>query len=247
MKPLALVLGLGVLGALAPNAHAAIAISYELNGGAAVTCASNGTSSTPIACPNVTPTPGLTILTLSATSNSPGTPSLSQQFNANLLIRNNTASTQTLDLYFSAQDFMFPTTPPPATYLTNISVTTTTGTGTAALTSCLDTAPGGNVLAVSAGTFATACTGGNSISQTNTTINYAPGALSNDLVSSVASLGTPFSMSQRVTLVLGAGSNINVITSAALTPTPEPASVALFGTLLFGTAIGLRKRFTRNQ
>jgi hypothetical protein len=245
MKTLAVVLGLGITCALAPSAHASIAISYSLNGGAEVTCASNPVSSTPISCPGLA-VGGLTILNVSATSNSPGTPSLSQQFNANLLIQNTTGATQTLDLYFSAQDFLFPTTPPPAEYLTSLSVTTTTGTGTATLQSCLDAAPGGNVLAVSAATFTTACTGGNSISQTNPLINYGPGANSNDVITSVASLGVPFSMSQRVTLVLGSASNINVITSAALTPVPEPASVMFLGTALIGVGTLLRKRVRRS-
>jgi len=245
MKTLTVILGFGVLGALAPTAHAAIAISYSLNGGAAVTCASLAASTGPISCPGLSPTAGLSILQVGAVSNSPGTPALSQQFNANLQIINTSGASQTLTLWFSAQDFTLPATPPAATYLTNVSTTTTTGTGTVALQSCLDGAPAGNVLAISAATFSTACTGANSVSQTNPIINYTAGAQSNDVFGS-ATIGVPFSMSQQVTLVLGNGTNLNVITSASLTTVPEPASVALLGTLLFGTAIGLRKRFNHS-
>jgi hypothetical protein len=246
MKTLATILGAGAfLLMTASQAHADIAITYQVSPNPPVTCAQNGVSSTPISCAAVSPVAGLTILQLGATSNSPGTPGLSQQFNSNLQIINNTGAEQTLDVYFSAQDFLFPTTPPPATYLTSLGVTTTTGIGSASLQSCLDGAPGGNVLAVDAATFTTACTGANSVSQTNATINYAPGGLSNDNVSTTL-LSPTFSMSQRLTLVLGAGSNINVITSAALTPVPEPASIALFGTLLAISGAAMRRRFNRS-
>jgi hypothetical protein len=250
MKHLVGLFGAGalLLLAAAPNAHAAIAISYSINGGASVTCATDPVSSASILCASALGNPvntgigGFSVSVLSATSNSPGTPGLSQQFNSNLIISNNSGATQTIDIFFSSQDFNQPTTPPDVKYLTNISTTVTSGTGTAALESCLGAANG---LATSFATFNSTCTSPGSIAQNNTPINYVAGAQSNDVISQLSSLPIPFSMNQKVTITLNNGSNLNVITSAALTPVPEPASIALFGSILAISGFAMRKRFNR--
>jgi hypothetical protein len=58
-------------------------------------------------------------------------------------------------------------------------------------------------------------------------------------------LGSPYALAEHITLALGAGSNLNVITSTVLTAVPEPMSIALFGGVVLLTSGLIRRK--RNQ
>jgi len=236
MKKLASLLGvLGIVAAV-PMAHAAIQISYSINGGPATTCATNPTSSGPAVCNNVSGG-GAIIQVLAASSNSPGTPALAQQFGSTLFIH--TTSAVNITVWISSQDFTAPITPPDITYASSLSTTSTTGTGKVGLTSCVDTANG---LTPPSTAF---CSSPASM-LTNNTETYNKASSTSDTVNTmISSLSGPYALAQVITMALGAGSNLNVITSQALTPVPEPASVALLGGVVLFAASVIRRKVRR--
>lgn len=161
--------GVGLLGAFllasyVPTAKGALQISYEevspTPTGPAI--CGTGPDTGPVVC--AATTPGVTINVLSASSNSPGTSALAQQFGSTLQIT--TTADVTLHVWFAAQNFVAPTTPPNINYASSLSLTSTTGTGTVGLESCVD---GANGLAPPApGVFCSAP----EATITNTTLSY---------------------------------------------------------------------------
>lgn len=236
MKQFATCLGVGLLTIIAPVAQGALQISYSVNGGAAVTCAFAALSSGPAVCPAFGSGP-VSVSIASATSNSPGTATFAQEASATLLITSTDAAT--LRIWVASQDFTAPITPPEILFTSNLSTTSTSGSGTANLTSCVDT---GNGLVPPLDTF---CSPG--ISLTNAAQAFAaPTATSGSTTTIIGSLGSPYSLSQQITIALNAGTNVNVITSIVLASVPEPASIALFGGVLLFTGVALRRRFSQS-
>lgn len=215
-----------------PSAKGALQLSYQITGGVATVCGS-GADTGPVTC-SFTEN-GVAVDVFAGRSNSPGTPGLAQEFGTTLEIRNESGADRTLTLWIAAQNFTAPTTPPGITFASSLSATQTLGSSTSNLTSCVDT---GNDLAPPTDSF---CSAGYSI--TNTPVSLT-GTFSGANTSStfIGSLGSPYSLSQQITVVLAAGTNMNVNTSNILTPIPEPASVALFGSLLVATGLALRKK-----
>jgi hypothetical protein len=235
MKKLASLLGvLGIVAAV-PMARAAIQISYAINGGPPTVCANNPVSSGPTTCS--VSGGGANIQVLSASSNSPGTPALAQQFGSTLFIT--TTSAVNITVWMSSQDFTAPITPPDITYVSSLSTTSTTGTGKVDLTSCVDTANG-----LTPPTTAFCSTPASTL--TNNTETYNGASSTSDTVNTtISSLSGTYALAQVITMALGAGSNLNVITSQALTPVPEPASVALIGGVVLFAASVIRRKVRR--
>ena len=78
MNKLTVFLAALAAGCVAPMANAAIQISYNVGANAPVVCGNNPVSSGPATC-NAVSSGGVTILNISASSNSPGTAALAQQ------------------------------------------------------------------------------------------------------------------------------------------------------------------------
>ena len=172
----------------------------------------------------------------------PGGPAESHEFGSTLQITNSSSSTVLVTLWLAAQNFTFPTVPPGTiAYDSEVALTSTTGTGTVALMSCVDTT---NSLAPPTTAF---CAAGPSL--TNVPQSYSgAGSKQNTVASSITSLSAPFSLSQEITLSLGGNSSLNFSTSQVLTPIPEPASIALLGgVMLFITVRGNLVRRKHNQ
>jgi hypothetical protein len=235
MKNLATFLGGFVLVSCAQLAHGAIQISYSINGAAPVVCVNSAVSAGPISCNSISGS-GVTVNFITASSNSPGTANLSQTFGSTLQISNGAAAT--LDVWLSSQDFSQPVTPPALTFAGSLSTTSTTGIGTVDASHCLDT---NNGLTPPTTAF---CGAGPLLNNTQEAYN---GASSDSQTAKMAinSLTAPFAMSEHIHIVLGANSNLNVITSSVLTPVPEPMSVALFGGVILLTSGLIRRK--RNQ
>jgi hypothetical protein len=232
MKKFATFALLALLVAAAPSAYAALQISYVVDGlpAAATIC---GTSS----CGSVS-VDNLSVLSIGLTSNSPGGPLDAEVFGATLQLKSTAGDDHIIDIWFAAQDFSFPTAPPAVDFISNNSLTFTSGSGSVQLTSCVDTSNG---LTPPTNSF---CSAGTAL--TNNTLAYSGGGVAADSVhTQIGSLGTPYSLSQHLTIDMKAGSTINLITSASLTPTPEPASIVLLGTMLLGVTALVRKKFKR--
>ena len=212
-------------------AQGAMQLSYSINGGATITCAVDPISSGPAACVGPIVDQGVTINVFASGTNSPGTPNIANQLTTSLSLRSTTSAI--VEFWASSQDFTQPTAPPTLDYFSNLSTTSVLGSGTADLTSCLDT---GNNLAPPF------CTAGFSL--TNVQQNWiAPTATSGTVSTTVANLSGPYSLSQHITIALNADSQMNVIASQVLTsPIPEPMSIVLLGTALIGLAVSFRRK-----
>lgn len=226
-------LGAILVAVCAPLAHAAIQITYSIDGGAAVTC-TNASSAGPVTCPSVILAP-ISLTLLSASSNSPGTPSLAKTLGTTLEISNIDllGATHTLGISIAAQGFTGPITPPSITFMSHIGGTVLTASSGSLLDfrSCVD--PSNSL---------TACAGGSIVSDIGAPGIATAASFSDDKVGSIASLASGYSISQILHLTLGGGADLNLSTSTTLAPVPEPMSIVLFGAVLVVTSQIRRKR-----
>jgi hypothetical protein len=190
----------------------------------------------PVICPLILAS-GVSVSGFTGDSNSPGGPLDAEEFGSTLHIINASSLTRSVTLWIAAQDFTFPTiTPmtPSITYSSEVALTSTLGSGTVDLTSCVDETNG---LAPPTNPF---CPLGTP-SLTNMTQSFSGASSHNNTVmESLSAITTPFSLSQVITLSLNAHSELNVNTSQILTPVPEPGNVMLLGTALFLVFSGAR-------
>jgi len=247
MRKFSSVLGAVAILGCASLAHANYVIGYSVNGGAAALC-DNNVSDDAAGCFAVATSigGGLTVTSLTGASNSPGLPSGADQEGSTTTITATSAAT--LTIWFAAQNFTNPLAPPALAidYASNVSITTFLkgSSGSVALESCVDQSNG---TAPPVGTFCSAP----AATLTNLVLPISGalgGSASNTVGESFTPLHSPFSLSQRVDLILGAGTKVNLVTSQALSPVPEPASIVLFGgAMLFVIAGSRAARRKRNQ
>ncbi|MGA7234196.1 MAG: hypothetical protein WBY44_00855, partial [Bryobacteraceae bacterium] len=190
---------------------------------------------------------GATVEVLSANSNSPGTANISEQAGSTLFITTTTATTFTI--WMSASDFAQPAAPPAPSlfYESSLAVTSTTGTGAVGLESCIDQSNNLTPYNPANGTNGTGFANEPFCGTPADTLSNSEGyhlasSNSNTITDTVLSLGTPYSLAQKITFTLGAGSSLNVITSQSLEPVPEPVSVALLGGVLLLTGRAIQRK-----
>jgi hypothetical protein len=208
------------------SAHAGLLVEFSTDGGATFTTLCSGASGT--SCSSTTNVPGgLDYTIIGATSNSPGTPTLADLLSASVQITNPETTTQSVELLIGDTGFTHPTAPPTATFSNSLSTTTVTG-GAANLISsfaCISETNGQNTCP---GNFDTAAISNNI---TGTVSHDSAGDAIN-----LASLTSPYSMTQEITLTLAPGSNFNFVDSTQIaSAVPEPSTLALFGAALLGT------------
>ena len=142
MKKLTSLLGVIVAAGCASLAQAALQLSFQLPGGSPTVCATSPVETGPLTCPSIAGS-GVTITNFSAQTNAPGGPAESHEFGSTLQIINSSSSTELVTLWLAAQNFSFPTVPPGTISASSeLALTSTTGTGSVGLESCVDTSNG---------------------------------------------------------------------------------------------------------
>ena len=238
MKNLAAFSGVLAAVALAPLAHASFELSYQVDGGVIHSCDLT-IKDTFASCLATTTTlaPGTTGAVFTALSNSPGDVVAATQSGS--LLRLQAPAHTVVNLWMAAQDFTMPTTPPGVdTLSTSLTIIPTRGRGTAALENCVDESNG---TAPPAGVF---CSAPGLV--VNDSVNFSGStAVVDNNSGKIASVSTPFSLSQEVTITFDTDAVIQIQTRQSLSAIAEPASVGLLGTLLVGIAAMFRKKAAR--
>jgi hypothetical protein len=228
-----------LLGAFASPARANYVIAFQVGAGPITNCA-NSAIDTSANCGGAS-VGGLSVDGVNGTSNSPGGSPFpnANQFGSTFELTNNTGATVTVKVWFASQNFTFPVAPPPATYVSNLNITQTSGNSSTTLESCVDqsngTAPG-----LPGGAFCS--TPAAILNNPASVLSGAGSSPLNTVSTNIPALHGPYSLSQVVTVTLDTGTQLNIISSQVLTPTPEPASFALFGSAFLGVGLFLRKK-----
>ncbi|HTV90922.1 MAG TPA: hypothetical protein VME41_18065, partial [Stellaceae bacterium] len=215
---------IGAAGFLAPQAaNADVIAEYSVDGGATYNPICSAPSGSACSNASITTSNGILLTLSSAGSNSPGTASLADVVSSTLQITNTSGAAESILINIGDVNFTAPTTPPDVIVNNHIG-------GTIVVPSALDTASLVSYVNESNGQNATS---GFATSPAAPNITGS-GSFSQDSFLDLPSLTAPFSLTEVLSLTLGAGSSINYSTSTTLSPVPEPMSLTLFGSALVG-------------
>jgi hypothetical protein len=212
------------------SAWATIAVSYSIDGALATTCASSA-GNIAADCGTFVNGP-FSVNSLAASSNSPGTSSLSDLFSATTSLTNTSGATHTIEFFIFADGFNVPTS---GTLISSLGGTVVSGSvaNLVSYQSCLSTTAGA------------VCPLGSIVAGPGTPGITNPGAFSDSKTTVVSSLSAPYTVSEDVKFTLGAGSSINFSASTFTSAVPEPMTFSLMGAGLLGLGL-LRKRISRS-
>lgn len=235
MKRLILTTALAAVLPLAA-ANAGLVLDESINGGTSFTQLCGGA----VACsPGIvfTDPNGVVFTILGASSNSPGTPTGADVTQASVRVTNTTGATHSLILRAGDTGF---TAPSGAVTLSNqISGTVVTGNAANLFSSmaCANPADVQNGCASPADVTPTI----------NSNITQSNSAGSNFNSLGIASLGTPFSLTEVVSMTLGNGTVLTYTGSADVMPVPEPATLGMLLVGMVGMTglVELRRRRRR--
>lgn len=216
-----------MLAAGAPKAQAGAVIDYSLNGGATFSTLGSGPAGTMVI--GGSPTLGAFVISnVSEQSNSPGTPSLGDLLSSSLDIKNTSNATASIVLVFSDTNFTLPVAPPNERMDSHVggSVTVDNNANLASFTSCLSTT----------NTNLTSCTGATKIDGPGTP-NIKASSFQNDQFLTVTSMTGPYSVTEVLSVTLGAGSDVGFQANTAIQPMPEPMSLSLLGAALIAFGV----------
>lgn len=177
----------------------------------------------------------ISFLNLSGGSNSPGSPTIARELTSSLDIANNGTGQHTVTIWITSQDFTSPTAPPALLFSSHIAGTASDPMGDAI--NFQSFADSGNA-AGSAG-----ATGASTPLQTPVILPDL--TFKSDSSSTVTTLSSPYSITEKITLTLSAGSDVNFSTRSQLT-VPEPGTLIILasGLPLLGFFGARRRRKT---
>jgi hypothetical protein len=230
--------GLGVA-ATSPQAHADLIVAYSIDGGATTTTVISqtlpfaGTATTGGAVGTLAN--GLVVGTITASTNSPGVPSLADVLSSTLRISNPSAATESVILSISATGFTNPFPPPIDTLNSHIG-------GTVAVAGAANTMTFRSCLWFDNVSHA-ACAGADVATNIGTANITAAAAFSDDQIALINSATTPYSMTEVLQLTLTPGSILGFQANTTVTPKiPEPMTLSLLGAGLVGLGVIRRRR-----
>lgn len=218
---------------LCQDVRAAFVIDYQISGDATTYQAINNPDDQNSAGQTYThTTDGVIIHVLSGGSNSPGTPDISETTSSTDDITNTTGSAVTVKMIISAQNFTSPTAPPALLFSSSIGGSATGIADAISLTSFVGT----NAQAGTAAGQATPPAVGVFGSAGGLGLFFSGGSSS-----AITSLSSPYSMTEVITVTLGAGDEIN-FASRSILAVPEPGTLAILASGLPLLGLCARRR-----
>ena len=237
IAPLAVML----LAGIAPLARANLTITYSISGGPSGTCQATAPLAPgvwDVTCPFEAGPP--LVLSLGATSNSPGTDALAEETSAVGNIRNLDTISHTIHIDVVAQEFAKPNAPPTLFFDSSVSVPAIVGAGTILnFQSCVDTSNG----TLGSGTLDClgSVPGGSPWVAAALTLS-GPGSVASPTENILALGPGLYAIDEVFDITVAAGGSINFSARSSLTPVPEPMSIALLGGVVLLTSRLIRRK-----
>ncbi len=227
----------------ASMAHAALQVTYVIDGGPVVTCGAVVPSNPPAIASTSCSAAGPPII-LNLNADSQALPGSSQEDSAVGSIRNSDIVSHTIAIAVSSTGFTSPVTPPDILMLSHIGGSVATGVAGSSLSfqSCVD---GGNALLSASTPASAACPGGSITTPVQTPPIDVTGSFNSDASRIITVLASPYAIDEVLNIVLAPNESFNFSASTTLTPVPEPMSIALLGGMFVVMAGAIRRK--RNQ
>lgn len=229
----ALVATVGLV-ALPAVAHAGTIIQYSTDGVNWTTICTDGSTCSGSAS---TLSGQLTITIAGVTSNSPGTPASSDVFTAATQIDYTGAGVAEIMLRYASDGFTAPTQGLLESSISGTGTNNSAPTNTVAFTSC---AVNANIGTAPPPASDIACPSGITAPTLSPAVNVA--SFNATSTTQVTTIGTPYMLAQNLDVHIAGGSTLNFAGSTDLVSAPEPASIVLMGTGLFGLVGFVRRR-----
>jgi hypothetical protein len=235
MKTFIAPLAVMLLAGIAPLAQANMQITYEVDGGAPVTCIGTDV----VTCANDTGlVTGLRITGLSGNSNLTGEPSLALAAGSNTILSSVDGAQHTIHIDVVATGFIIPLAPPSLEFNSSVggSVAVSSASNSLSFRSCVDTSGSLNGCPGTPGVapFLSA-----TLTPAVTSIGAYAATAPTQLITALL---TGYALDEQLDVVVGANGRLGFSGTTTLTPVPEPMSIALLGGVVLLTSRLIRRK-----